>query len=196
MLLKLYQAGQPVLRKSAKPVTRQQLPTRHIQTVIDFMISTLRDAPGVGLAAPQIGELLQIVIVEDKAVYLEPVPKNLLREQKRKPITLKVLINPTLEVIHNDTSVYFEGCLSVDGYVGAVVRHKKVKVNALDRHGKEVSYIAEGWQARILQHEADHLTGRLYTDQMIPQSFTSIKNFGLLWRKSLESDIRKKFTKI
>jgi peptide deformylase len=196
MLLKLYQAGQPTLRKKAKHVSKQLLATKHTQDVIDFMISTLRDAPGVGLAAPQVGESLKIIIIEDKPSYVETVPKNLVREQKRKPLKLKVLVNPTLEVIDSETSLYFEGCLSVDGYVAAVARNKKVKVRALDRNGKEITFIAEGWQARILQHEIDHLFGTLYLDKMIPQSYSSIKNFSRLWRKSMESDIRKKFIKV
>src|SRR4051812_41423641 len=116
MLLKLYQTGQPILRKPAKRLTRQDLATKHVQDVIDFMINTLRDAPGVGLAAPQVGEPLQIIIVEDKATYHEAVPENLLKEQGRKPVKLKVLVNPTLEIVDPKTSSYFEGCLSVDGY--------------------------------------------------------------------------------
>jgi peptide deformylase len=196
MLLKLYQTGQPILRTPAKHVTKKQLSDQHVHDVIEFMINTLRDAPGVGLAAPQIGESLKIVIIEDKAAYHEPVPNDLLVEQGRKPVRLKVLINPVLEIIDPDTALYFEGCLSVDGYVGAVARAKAVKVNALDRNGKKVSYTAKGWQARILQHEVDHLEGKLYMDKMIPQSFTSIKNFTSLWRKSLESDIRKAFVEL
>jgi peptide deformylase len=193
MLLKLYQAGQPILRQPAKQVSKQQLRTSHVQAVIDFMITTLRDAPGVGLAAPQIGEALQIIIIEDKANYHETVPPELLKEQGRKPIALKVLVNPTLEVINTDTAWYFEGCLSVDGYVGVVPRHKAVKVTAWDRHGKEVTYVTHGWQARILQHEIDHLAGKLYLETMTPKSFTSLKNFTMLWRTALEQDITKVF---
>jgi peptide deformylase len=193
MLLKLYQAGQPILRKPAKRVTKQQLRSQHVQDVIDFMIATLRDAPGVGLAAPQVGESLQIVIIEDKAKYHEVVPPNLLKEMNRKPVPLKVLVNPTLEIIATEQSLYFEGCLSIDGYVAAVSRHKAVKVTAWGRNGQEVSYIAKGWHARILQHEVGHLLGKLYVDVMLSQSLTTTKNFSLLWRKSLEADIKKAY---
>jgi peptide deformylase len=193
MLLKLYQTGQPILRKPAKRVSKQLLHTQKVQDIIDFMIDTLRDAPGVGLAAPQIGESLQIIIIEDKASYHETVPENLLKEEGRKPVGLKVLINPSLEVIDTETALYFEGCLSVDGYVGAVARSKAVRLTAWTREGKEVSYTAKGWHARILQHEVDHLLGKLYTDVMIPQSFTSNKNFTMLWRKSLEHEIKQTF---
>lgn len=193
MLLKLYQAGQPILRKPAKRITKQQLRSQHVQDVIDFMVVTLRDAPGVGLAAPQVGESLQVIIIEDKAKYHENVPTSLLKEQKRKPVSLKVLINPTLEIIDTETALYFEGCLSVEGYAAVVARNKSVRVRAWDRNGQDVSYIAKGWQARILQHEIDHLLGKLYIDQMIPESYTSDKNLTLLWRKLLENDIKKAF---
>ena len=193
MLLKLYQAGQPILRKPAKSVTQQQLQTQHVQDVIDFMITTLRDAPCVGLAAPQVGESLQIVIVEDKASYHETVPKALLAESNRKSVGLKILVNPTLEIIDAKMAHYFEGCLSVDGYAAVVARHKAVRVHAWDRTGREVSYVAKGWHARIVQHEVDHLLGTLYVDVMITQSFMSIKNFTMLWRKALEKDIKKAF---
>jgi peptide deformylase len=78
MLLKLYQVGQPILRKKAKTLTAAKLKSKHTQDIIDFMVSTLRDAPGVGLAAPQVGEALKIVIIEDKAKYHQPIPKDLL----------------------------------------------------------------------------------------------------------------------
>jgi len=193
MLLKLYQTGQPILRKPARRVTKQLLASKRTQEVIDFMIATLRDAPGVGVAAPQVGESLQIIIIEDKARYHETVPVNLLKEQRRQPTSLRVLVNPTLEVLEPDEAVYFEGCLSVEGYVAVVPRARSVRVTALDRTGQHVSYAAHGWHARILQHETDHLLGKLYTDRMLPASFTSIKNFSLLHRKSLETSIRKQF---
>jgi peptide deformylase len=195
VLLKLYQAGQPILRKSAKLVTKSQLTSQKTQTIIDFMIATLRDAPGVGIAAPQIGESLQIIVVEDKAAYHETVPADVLKEQGRKPVGLKVLINPKLESVDNKLSFYFEGCLSVEGFAAVVPRMTAVKVTAWDRTGKDVSYLARGWQARILQHEVDHLQGKLYVDSMIPQSFMAIKNFAKLWRKALQADIRKAFLK-
>jgi peptide deformylase len=193
MLLKLYQAGQPVLRKAAKRLTKQQLAAQHTQAVIDCMVATLRDAPGVGLAAPQVGESLQIVIVEDRKKYHDMVWPALLKEQGRKPVALQVLVNPTLEIIDPEPQVYFEGCLSVEGYVAAVERASSVKVTAWDRDGKDISYTASGWQARILQHEVDHLLGRLHIDTMKSRSFMTVKNHGLLWRKALQAKIRNSF---
>ncbi len=193
MLLKLYQAGQPVLRNKAKTVKLNQLKSKQTQEVIDFMIATLRDAPGVGLAAPQVGESLRIIILEDKAKYHEPVPKEVLADQKRKAFTLKVLVNPELRIIGSDENLFFEGCLSADGYMAVVKRADKVHVKALDRTGQPVEFTAAGWQARIIQHEIDHLNGTLYVDKMISKSFTNLKNFNLKWRKAKQSQIAKSF---
>jgi peptide deformylase len=193
MLLKLYQTGQPILRKRAKKVSSKQLASKPVQELIDFMVATLRDAPGVGLAAPQVGKALQIIILDDKSKYHEQVPSNVLKAQGRKPVPLKVLVNPKLKVIDPVSQLWFEGCLSVDGYLAAVPRAKSVQVEALDRRGKSVSYKARGWQARILQHELDHLNGVLFIDCMQRKSFMSLKNFNNLWRKALQAEIRKAF---
>jgi peptide deformylase len=194
MLLKLYQTGQPILRKKAKSVSKDALKSRHTQDVIDFMIATLKDAPGVGLAAPQVGEDLRIIIINDQAKYHDQVPKEVLKEQGRKPIALKVLINPELEIIKDKQDLWFEGCLSVDGYLGTVPRYTVVRVKALDRNGKAVSYRAQDWHARILQHELDHLNGILYIDKMRPKSFMSIKNFNMFWRKTTKAKIEKTYS--
>lgn len=193
MLLKLYQAGQPVLRQTAKPVTKNVLAAADTQALIDHMIETLRDAPGVGLAAPQVAQPLQIVVIEDKARYHKPVSKEVLQAQGRRSVQLKVLVNPRLEIVGDDQALFFEGCLSVDGYVAAVQRATTVKVTALDREGKDISYAATGWQARILQHEIDHLNGSLYIDNMLIKSFMTVKNFVTAWRDAPEVKIRKTF---
>lgn len=195
MLLKLYQTGQPVLRKTAKSLSQKELAEKHTQEVIDFMIATLRDAPGVGLAAPQVGEALKIIIIDDKAKYHEQVPPEVLKAQNRKPISLRVLVNPKIEVIDPKQALFFEGCLSIDGYVAVVPRAKSVKVEAWDRQGKPVTYIANGWHARILQHELDHLDGVLMIDRMTIKSFMSQKNFNNLWRKALPDKIDKSFSR-
>ena len=195
MLLKIYQAGQPVLRKKAKAVSKNSLARKQTQELIDLMIATLRDSPGVGLAAPQVGESLRLFIVEDLAKYHEQVPKGVLQAQKREPVALKVFINPELEVIEQDEALFFEGCLSVDGYVAAVPRAKRIKIKALDRHGKPITYTAHGWFARILQHETDHLNGVLLIDRMKVRSFMNLKNFNNLWRKALPAKIEKAYGK-
>jgi peptide deformylase len=193
MLLKLYQAGQPILREPAKPVTKQQLASKRVQDVIDFMVATLRDAPGVGLAAPQVGEALRIVIIEDKAKYHDQVHTPLLKEQGRKAVALKVLVNPEIEIIDPEKLSYFEGCLSVDGYTAVVPRSRQVRVTALDREGKTITFVAHDWLARIVQHEVDHLDGQLYIDRMVSTSFMTLKNYTLLWRKALTAKIKNTF---
>jgi len=193
MLLKLQQAGKPVLRKVARTVTRQELATKYVQDIIDCMIATLRDAPGVGLAAPQIGESLQICIIEDKAKYHKNLSEELLKAQDRKSIPLMVLVNPKLEILDEETELFFEGCLSIDDYAGAVPRARKVAITGWDREGKEVSFTATNYHARILQHEIDHLDGHLYVDRMKPKSFMTHKNFVLLWKNALPEKINKSF---
>ncbi len=193
MLLKIHQAGQPDLRRKAKSVNEDTLASKHTQDLIDLMINTLRDAPGVGLAAPQVGENLRIFIVEDLAKYHEIVPKDVLKAQHRKPVDLRVFINPELEIVEDEQSLFFEGCLSVDGYVAVVPRAKKVKIKALDRKGRRISYTAQGWFARILQHEIDHLDGVILIDRMKTRSFMSQKNFIKLWRTALPDKIEKEF---
>jgi len=193
MLLKLCQAGTPVLRQKAKTVSKSLLASKETQQFIDYMIETLRDAPGVGLAAPQVGSPLRICIVEDKVKYHKPVPPEVLKEQGRKAIPLKVLVNPQLEIIEAKPVLHFEGCLSVEGYLAAVPRATKVKVTALDRTGKPVSYTASGWFARILQHEIDHLNGALYIDRANMQSFMTLKNYAKFWREALQAEIAKAF---
>ncbi|MFO0920740.1 MAG: peptide deformylase [Candidatus Saccharimonadales bacterium] len=193
MLLKLYQAGQPQLRRKSKVVSKETLAKKQTQELIDLMIKTLRDCPGVGLAAPQVGENLRIFIVEDRPEYHEQFPKEIIKSQNRKPVSLKVFVNPKLEILEVDEALFFEGCLSVDGYVAVVPRAKKVKVEALDRNGRAISLIAEGWFARILQHETDHLNGTLFIDRMKNKSFMSLKNFSKSWRKSLPDKIFEEF---
>ncbi len=190
MILKLNQVGQPILRYKSKKVDLNEIKSFKTKEFINFMASTLRDAPGVGLAAPQIGLSKQIIILEDKSKYLEIIPKEIIKKQKRKPFSLKVLFNPTLEVINSKMDSWFEGCLSVDGYVAVVDRYSKVKIIAFDAKGEKVSLIAEGWMARILQHEIDHLNGNLFIDKMHSRSFMTVKYFNQYWRKKNDSEIK------
>lgn len=191
MLLKLFQIGEPVLRANAKKVTKSNLLKPDTQQLIDLMIGTLRDYPGVGLAAPQVGEDLQIVVIEDKKEYHQKLPKMLLKEQGRVPIPLQVLVNPKLKILDPETIYYFEGCLSISGYRAVVPRSQKVEVKAWDRHGKPITIQASGYYARILQHEIDHLNGLLYVDNTIAKSFMTEANFSKYWRKANSTKIRK-----
>lgn len=158
----------PSLRLKAKPV---QVFDKTLQTLIDDMFETMRDAPGVGLAAPQIGESLRVVVVE----YTDDERENA-RPKKY------VLVNPEIVQESEETVTDFEGCLSVPGLAGEVERFEAVTVQAKNRFGKPIKLKASGWLARIFQHEIDHLNGVLYIDratrvfQPTPEEMEQIKD--------------------
>ncbi len=177
MRLKIVNVGDPVLRALAEPLTRDQLLSSSVQTMIDLMRETMRDAPGVGLAAPQIGEPMQLAVIEDKAEYQQSLSKSDLKERDRKEIPFHVIVNPMLELLGDPTEVFTEGCLSLPGFSALVPRSKQVRVLCLDHRGESRVIEASGWYARILQHEIDHLQGTLYIDRMQSRSFSSIENY-------------------
>jgi peptide deformylase len=149
---------EPILRRKAKPVTKFD---KDLQTLIDDMIETMRDAPGVGLAAPQINIPQQLAVVE----YAEGEDDEETEEDAPpKPKKLYVLINPEIVKVSDEKVMGIEGCLSIPGLVGEVERHESIQVKALNRHGNPVKLKVSGWMARIFQHEIDHLNGVLYTD--------------------------------
>jgi len=142
----------PVLRRKAKRVRKIN---RSVQALIDDMVETMRAAPGVGLAAPQVGVSLRVIVVE--------VPED---EDDPNSGRLYTLINPRIVWASNEMEEGEEGCLSVPGWVGLVDRHTQVAVKALNRGGKEVKIKADGFLARVLQHEIDHLEGILFVDRL------------------------------
>lgn len=142
---------EPFLRLKAKQVTKFD---EELQTLIENMFETMRAAPGVGLAAPQIGESVRLVVVE----YTEDEDEN------AKPKKY-VLVNPEIVKRSEETITDIEGCLSLPGLAGTVERHEAVTVKARNRFGKPLKIEAEGWLARIFQHEIDHLDGVLYIDR-------------------------------
>ncbi len=141
------------------------------------MWATLAEVPGVGLAAPQIGESRRVVVVQDLPAFHETIPLDRMSERERTPIEPYVLINPRISPVGDATRTFFEGCLSVKGYVGAVERHLEVDLDFVDPAGHEHRRRVRGWHARILQHEVDHLDGRLYIDRMDPRTFCSQEEF-------------------
>uniref|UniRef100_A0A9I9DG51 Peptide deformylase n=1 Tax=Cucumis melo TaxID=3656 RepID=A0A9I9DG51_CUCME len=145
----IVKAGDPVLHEPAREVDPKEIGSEKIQKIIDDMVLTMRKAPGVGLAAPQIG------------------------------IPLRVIINPKLKSKSNKTALFFEGCLSVDGFRAVVERYLDVEIAGFDRNGNPIKVDASGWQARILQHECDHLDGTLYVDKMVPRTFRTAENLTL-----------------
>jgi peptide deformylase len=180
VILKIVQAGHPVLRETARPLEPVEIRSAEIQNLIEYMRETMRDAPGVGLAAPQIGLPLQIAVIEDPAELLTSIPPERLAERRRLPVPFQVLINPRVELAGSEAE-FFEGCLSLAGFSAMVTRSLEARVHCLDHHGEPQTFTAEGWHARIVQHEVDHLHGCLYIDRMRPRTLTSLENLTKFW---------------
>jgi peptide deformylase len=171
MQLKIVQAGDPVLRQAARPLTAAEIAGDEIQQLIELMRETMREAPGVGLAAPQVGLALQLTVIEDVGES---------ETTERAPVPFHVIANPRL-TLGAETIDFFEGCLSVEGFQAVVARARTAHVEALDHRGKPVVIDASGWYARILQHEIDHLRGTLYIDRMRPRTLSTNRNLGRHW---------------
>jgi peptide deformylase len=190
MILKIRSAGEPVLRSRAKPLRPEEIPLPSTQELIAAMRETMHDAPGVGLAAPQVGVPLQLAVIEDREENMKELSRETLAERERKPVPFHVIINPVLTLESPAEIEFFEGCLSLPGLVALVARARKVKVECLDEHGQAKVIRASGWYARILQHEIDHLTGALYVDRMRSVSLCTVDNFGRHWKGKTAAEIK------
>ena len=144
-LLKIRKIGDPVLRSKTKKIDEV---TKKTNELIDNMFDTMYEEDGVGLAAPQVGILKKIAVVD-------------IREGNKV-----ILINP--EIIEEEgKAIMEEGCLSIPGETGDVIRSQKIKVRSLNREGKEIEFVAEEFEARAIQHEIDHLNGVLFIDKVV-----------------------------
>jgi peptide deformylase len=155
---RILEIGHPVLRERAREVTRQELRSDAVQALIDDMIETMRAANGAGLAANQVGETLRIAVVE----VLEGNP----RYPYKPPHPLTVIVNPSIELLDEETARVNEGCLSVPNLRGEVPRHLRISVRYFDRHGVEHEELKSGLTAGTFQHEVDHLDGTLFVDRV------------------------------
>jgi len=191
MILKIRSAGDPVLRGRARPLTPEEIVSLRTQDLIAAMHETMRDAPGVGLAAPQIGLPLQLAVIEDREETMQELGKEVLAERERKPVEFHVVINPVMTLESEPEVEFFEGCLSLPGLVAMVPRARKVKVECLDEHGHKKVIRASGWYARILQHEIDHLSGGLYVDRMRSASLTTVENFARHWKGKSIAEVKR-----
>lgn len=144
------------LRTVAKPVTEVD---DKIRQLVDDMFDTMYDAPGIGLAASQVNVHKRVVVID-------------VSEDKSQPL---VFINPEIEVLDPEVSEYDEGCLSVPGFYETVVRPNHIRVRALDREGKPFEMIPDGVLAVCIQHELDHLNGKLFVDRISPFKRTRIR---------------------
>ena len=190
MKFEIVQTGIPVLRQIARPLTLDEIASPKIQTLIASMRETMYEAPGVGLAAPQVGLSLQLAVIEDREEYHKDLPETQLAERERRPVPFHVIINPTIIESKGEMLEFFEGCLSLHGYSAAVPRARSVRVEYLNENGKKKVIEASGWYARILQHEIDHLQGTLYIDRMLSRTFTSLDNWNEHWKGKPVREIR------
>ncbi|MCS6927736.1 MAG: peptide deformylase [Candidatus Binatia bacterium] len=156
-ILKVCRLGHPVLRRIAEPVPLDTIPTPAFQQFIDDMIETMHEYDGVGLAAPQVHVAQQVAVLE---VAKHP------RYPEAPAVPLTVLINPRVTILSEDTVDGWEGCLSIPDLRGVVPRYRELRVEALDRHGNPLSFVATDFHARVIQHEYDHLQGKVYMDRM------------------------------
>lgn len=159
--LKVIGLTEPVLRKKARPVRPAEIP--ELQTLIDDMFETMRAEPGVGLAAPQVAVSKRLVVIE----YAEPLPEDAPPDAVPPKPKAFVLINPEITSASEEMVEGTEGCLSVPGYSGRVMRHESIAVKALNRKGQPIKVKPHGWLARIFQHEIDHLDGVLFIDKAL-----------------------------
>ena len=167
--LRIAQIGHPILRQPTRILTREELLSEEIQSFLDDLVETMREASGAGLAANQVYQSLRICAVE---------VRNNSRYPYRPNIPLTILVNPVLTPASDETFINYEGCLSVPNLRGQVRRHCEVHVEALDREGKSISTVVKGMTAATYQHEVDHLDGRIFLDRVEdPNCVVTLENF-------------------
>jgi peptide deformylase len=156
-ILKIATLGHPVLRKIARPLTREELRRPETQRFIDDLVETMFDANGAGIAANQVHEPIRICVVCVKDNPRYPYKPN---------VPLTILVNPELEPLTEETFDNYEGCLSVPNLRGVAPRVARVRLRAWDREGKLLDYEVKGLTAGTFQHELDHLDGKLFVDRV------------------------------
>jgi peptide deformylase len=176
--LEIQKLNNPLLRRKAQPVTKFD---GELQTLIDNMVETMREANGLGLAAPQVNRPISLAVIES-------LPKV---DENGEPIEgtreLFVIANPEIIWESRDVSDGIEGCLSIPGYVGEVTRSHSIRVRAQDRYGQKMRLRLQGWTARIFQHEIDHLKGVLYIDKLTaPENFWTEEEFEKMQKEEEE----------
>jgi len=168
----IVQAGAEVLRQRASPVPAASIGSAALRELARRMVEVMRKAPGVGLAAPQIGVPLRVFVAEDPEERMSALSAEGRAARGRVGLSLMTVVNPELELLGSERAVFFEGCLSVRGYGALVARSTSVRVRGVDVEGRPVSATLSGWPARIMQHEYDHLEGTLYVDRMLTRSLS------------------------
>jgi peptide deformylase len=181
-VLPIIECGDPILRRVADPVDPADLRSSELQLLITQMRATMEAAPGVGLAAPQVGAPIQLAVLQDGPERWGQLTQAERSARERDGLPFTVLVNPVLlPASEGQQASFYEGCLSVPGLTGVVTRHRVVRVEALDEHGEPVDRVFSGWSARIAQHEIDHLSGRLYLDRVETRSLCTTGSYARLW---------------
>ena len=172
-ILKVARLGHPVIRTPSEAVPKESITSAEIQRFIDDMIETMYEYEGVGLAAPQVFVSKQIAVIE-----VEGNP----RYPNHGPIPLTILINPKILKMSKETTTDWEGCLSIEGFRGQVPRAQSLEIEAYDRKGQKQRFAAHGFFARVIQHECDHLAGKVYMDRMPNMTtLTHLQEFARYW---------------
>jgi peptide deformylase len=175
-LAPLTEIGDPVLRAVTEPYDGQ-LDDDELAALIALMARTMRAAPGVGLAAPQIGLPLALAVMEDPGIGLPELEE----ARERQAFGLRAVLNPSYEPVGDTMVGFYEGCLSVPGLSAVVARHRQVRFWGTDEHGDTFDEVLTGWTARIAQHETDHLGGTVYVDRCETRSFATHTGWGGHW---------------
>jgi peptide deformylase len=167
-ILKIARLGHPVLRERARPLDPSEIDTPRVQRLIDDMFETMNDSQGIGLAGPQVHQGIRLFVagVDDEEGTMSPV----------------VIINPEITPLGSEIEEDWEGCLSIPDIRGRVPRAAEVRIRALDRRGAPISMTANGFPARVVQHETDHLDGVLFFDRMTSlESLTFLEEYSRFW---------------
>ena len=172
-ILKVTRLGHPVLREITKDISVKELKTPAIQKFIDDMVETMKEYDGVGLAADQVFTSKQVAVLE---VADNP------RYPNKAKVPLTVLVNPKITPLSDEMEEDWEGCLSIPDLRGRVPRYKSIHIQALDRKGKKLDFVAHDFHARVIQHEFDHLNGKVYLDRMRDfTTLTFLQEFARYW---------------
>lgn len=175
-ILKVTRLGHPVLRQVTDEIAVKELKSAAMQKFIDDMVETMKEYDGVGLAADQVFTSKQVAVLE---VADNP------RYPQKPNVPLTVLINPKITALTDEMEEDWEGCLSIPDLRGRVPRYKSIRVQALDRDGQNLDFVAENFHARVIQHEFDHLNGKVYLDRMRDLStLTFLQEFARYWLRA------------
>jgi len=171
-ILKVSKLGNPVLRKASEAIPKESIGSSEIQRLIDDMIDAMREYEGVGIAAPQVHVSKQLAVIEVRG-----------DARSERPIPLTVLINPRILASSKTMLQDWEGCLSVNDLRGRVPRAEWVEAEAFNRKGEKVKFQAQGFLARVVQHECDHLAGKVFLDRMPDlTSLCHLREFARYWQ--------------